>query len=222
VTSTATPLPTARVSARRAQTRERLMAAATAVFAERGVHGASVEEICETAGFTRGAFYSNFADKDALVLALIQADVAAQYAAAQAALAEAACALGERPVAETVTEVLDRLDVSGSATRAGVLAQRELQLHAARVPALHEPYSAFLETSSRQLCVLLADALQRVGLEFTLPVELAVEVLLATHASVQTRALFASDVGSTTLQQVVLAITRPLDPTHPAVPVQET
>lgn len=219
MSTTATPSRSAApVSARRAQTRERLMAAATTVFAERGVNGASVEEICETAGFTRGAFYSNFADKDALVLALIQADVAAQYAAASSALEEAACALGEQPVAEAVAEVLDRLDVSGTSTRAGILAQRELQLHAARVPALHEPYTAFLETSSRQLCLLLADALQRVGLEFTLPVELAVEVLLATHASVQTRALFAADADTSTLQEVVLAITRPLAPAAPPTP----
>ena len=112
--------------------------------------------------------------------------------------------------------MLDRLDVAGADTRAGILAQRELQLHAARVPALHEPYTDFLRTSSRQLCVLLAGALQRVGLEFTLPVELAVEVLLATHASVQTRALFAADTDTTTLQEVVLAITRPLATPHPA------
>ena len=61
------------ITARRAQTRERLLAAAVAVFADRGINGASVEEICEAAGFTRGAFYSNFADKSELVLALLEA-----------------------------------------------------------------------------------------------------------------------------------------------------
>lgn len=38
----------------------------------RGIAAASVEDIAEAAGFSRGAFYSNFADKDALVLALLQ------------------------------------------------------------------------------------------------------------------------------------------------------
>jgi AcrR family transcriptional regulator len=42
------------------------------VFVERGIAGASVEEIAEAAGFSRGAVYSNFADKDALVLALLR------------------------------------------------------------------------------------------------------------------------------------------------------
>ena len=57
-------------SHRRQATRDRLLAAAAEVFAERGFHGASVEDICERAGFTRGAFYSNFTDKDELVTEL--------------------------------------------------------------------------------------------------------------------------------------------------------
>ena len=216
MSSTATPSrPAARVSARRAQTRERLMAAATTVFAERGVNGASVEEICETAGFTRGAFYSNFADKDALVLALIQADAAAQYAAATSALEEAECALGTSTVAAVVSQVLERFDAFGATSREGVLAQRELLLHAARVPALHGPYRAYLATSSEQLRTLLGGALERVGLEFTLPVDLAVEMLLATHARVQNSALFDAGVDTTALQAVVLAITRPRSPERP-------
>ena len=69
--TSATGGPTAtRRSARREATRTRLMQAAVDVFAERGFHGASVEDICERAGFTRGAFYSNFSSKDDLVLAL--------------------------------------------------------------------------------------------------------------------------------------------------------
>ncbi|MGB3329240.1 MAG: TetR/AcrR family transcriptional regulator [Thermomicrobiales bacterium] len=53
------------------RTRERLIAAAEALFIERGVNGASVEQIAEHAGFSRGAFYSNFADKQSLVAALL-------------------------------------------------------------------------------------------------------------------------------------------------------
>nr|WP_246357957.1 helix-turn-helix domain-containing protein [Pyxidicoccus fallax] len=45
---------------------------AALVFAEVGLDAASVEAICERTGFTRGAFYSNFETKDALMLALIE------------------------------------------------------------------------------------------------------------------------------------------------------
>ena len=55
---------------RRQQTRDVLIAAATEVFAQRGYEGASLDEIAETAGFTRGAIYKHFADKEDLFLSV--------------------------------------------------------------------------------------------------------------------------------------------------------
>ena len=55
-----------------ARTRTRLLDAAAAIIAERGVNGASVEHIAERAGFTRGAFYGNFTDKHEIVMALLE------------------------------------------------------------------------------------------------------------------------------------------------------
>lgn len=55
----------------RAETRAKLLDAARTVIAEHGYAGASVEAIAEAAGFSKGAVYSNFASKEALVLALI-------------------------------------------------------------------------------------------------------------------------------------------------------
>lgn len=52
------------------------MEAALDVFLERGFAAASVEKIAARAGFTRGALYSNFGDKDALFLALMDARLA--------------------------------------------------------------------------------------------------------------------------------------------------
>jgi AcrR family transcriptional regulator len=65
---------------KRAQTRERLLDAAERVFLRRGLQGSSVEEIAAEAGFTRGAFYSNFKSKDELFVELLQARVYRQYA----------------------------------------------------------------------------------------------------------------------------------------------
>ncbi|WP_083254862.1 TetR/AcrR family transcriptional regulator [Amycolatopsis orientalis] len=56
----------------REQTRQRLIAAAAELFAERGVNGTSVEQIAERAGFTRGAFYGNFDGKHELVVELLR------------------------------------------------------------------------------------------------------------------------------------------------------
>jgi AcrR family transcriptional regulator len=60
-------------SERKARTREELLVAARKVFLRRGFHGATLEEIADEAGYTKGAVYSNFVDKDALFLALLQA-----------------------------------------------------------------------------------------------------------------------------------------------------
>jgi AcrR family transcriptional regulator len=54
----------------RAQTRASIVAAAADAFAARGFHGASLEEIADAAGYSRGAVYSNFADKTELFLAV--------------------------------------------------------------------------------------------------------------------------------------------------------
>jgi AcrR family transcriptional regulator len=55
---------------RRALTRTALLDAAAHVFARRGFEGASLDEIAETAGFTRGAIYKHFDGKESLLLAV--------------------------------------------------------------------------------------------------------------------------------------------------------
>jgi AcrR family transcriptional regulator len=55
----------------KAQTRAALLAAGEGVFAAKGFHGATVEEIAAAAGFTRGAFYANFHDKADILLTLL-------------------------------------------------------------------------------------------------------------------------------------------------------
>ncbi|GGI07067.1 TetR/AcrR family transcriptional regulator [Egicoccus halophilus] len=53
-----------------AETRARLIEAAAEVFASHGFEGASIDLITERAGYSRGAFYSNFSDKAELLLEL--------------------------------------------------------------------------------------------------------------------------------------------------------
>ena len=56
---------------RRELTREHLLQAAAQVFAERGFHGATLDEVGAVAGFTKGAVYSNFRNKEDLFLAVL-------------------------------------------------------------------------------------------------------------------------------------------------------
>src|SRR3989440_8786878 len=61
------------------ETRRRLLDAAASVFIRRGFQGASIEEITAEAGFTRGAFYSNFETKEEMFVELLQERVYQRY-----------------------------------------------------------------------------------------------------------------------------------------------
>jgi AcrR family transcriptional regulator len=54
-----------------AVTRSRLMRAASKVFSRRGMQQASIDEVAQEAGYTKGAFYANFRSKEELFLAML-------------------------------------------------------------------------------------------------------------------------------------------------------
>jgi AcrR family transcriptional regulator len=67
---------------RRAMTRQHLLDAAAIVFARDGFHGATLDDVAATAGFTKGAVYSNFKSKDELFVALLDERLERQFAVA--------------------------------------------------------------------------------------------------------------------------------------------
>jgi len=56
---------------KQAHTRTCLMESAARVFRRRGLQQASIDEVAEDAGFTKGAFYANFKNKEELFLAML-------------------------------------------------------------------------------------------------------------------------------------------------------
>jgi AcrR family transcriptional regulator len=56
----------------RARTRELVLDSASVIFRRDGFHQASIDEIAEEAGFSRGAVYSSFANKEEFFLALCE------------------------------------------------------------------------------------------------------------------------------------------------------
>ncbi|MDB4967455.1 MAG: TetR family transcriptional regulator [Myxococcales bacterium] len=110
-------------------TRARLFAAATELFATRGYHEASVDAIVKRAGVAKGTFFVHFATKDAVIVDLVRmqtraakrARTAAVPQGPVAALRAAVLALGEqaglsRELSRAVLEAtLENADVSGDA-----------------------------------------------------------------------------------------------------------
>lgn len=116
------------VTKRRPRTRAALLRAALETFAEHGFHAVSIEQICERAGFTRGAYYSNFASKEELFLALFDEHgerVVRRLAEAIDALAPEECTL------EWFAELVARIEPD---ERDWYLVSMEFTLHAIRDP----------------------------------------------------------------------------------------
>lgn len=76
-------------SERKERTRDEIVAAAHRVFLRDGFHGATLDDIAEEAGYTKGAVYSNFEGKDALFLALLDAQFVVRLAPYLESLANA-------------------------------------------------------------------------------------------------------------------------------------
>lgn len=199
-------------SARRAQTQERLMNAAVEVFAARGIFGASVEEISEHAGFTRGAFYSNFSDKDELVMAMLQS-----YAERDVQIVEEITGLlrdqgrvQPNSPGLLINMSLSRLLGDASNERSTILARQEMELYAARHPVLRRPYQAYTDQLKQRIVALLDGTMRAIGLEFSVDVLTAVQLLHAATNRMQMDALLRdgpTDPGP--IETLLKQITRP-------------
>lgn len=121
----------------REETRRRVLEAAGRVFARRGYEAASLEEIAEDAGFSRGAVYSNFRDKDDLFVAFLQERMREEGEEMRAAI------LAEPDIAGRMAVARARYIVSHCKDTA--LLYAELQLAAARHPALRRKLRPLFE-----------------------------------------------------------------------------
>lgn len=131
---------------RRAQTRRRMLEAALEVFADVGFGRARIEDVAARAGFTRGAFYSNFSSLDELFLALYAERAAHLVAAAEEGLRVAVRDLGEG-ADPSPAAVVEHVLAALPADRRWFLVHSEFTAHALR----HPPLAAALAQQRRAL-----------------------------------------------------------------------
>jgi AcrR family transcriptional regulator len=74
---------------KQAVTRSSLMQSAHRVFCRRGLERASIDEVAEDAGYTKGAFYANFKSKEELFLAMLDERFASRIEEADRAFSHA-------------------------------------------------------------------------------------------------------------------------------------
>jgi AcrR family transcriptional regulator len=122
-----TALRPARVTKRRAETRARLLDAAYRVFAEKGFGHVRIEDVCAAAGYTRGAFYSQFDSLNALFFTLY--DQKAAVIADQVGRA-----LSVDDDAFSLESLIDRISSTLLLDRDWLLIKTDFLMHAARNP----------------------------------------------------------------------------------------
>jgi len=94
---------------RQAATRAALLRSASRTICELGLHGASIDRIAAEAGYTKGAFYANFASKEDLFLTVLDEKFAAELERLEAAMAGAREPVVEaRQAAEEFLLYIDR------------------------------------------------------------------------------------------------------------------
>jgi AcrR family transcriptional regulator len=143
---------------RRPETLARLLDAALDAFADNGFHGTRIEDVCDRAGYTRGAFYSNFKSKDELFFALFDAHAARVLDR----LRKTADALRDSPpTVEGIAEALAQIDAD---ERTWYLVTTEFTLYAMRTPEAARLLAEHDGRLREAAVVLFVDLLDRAGL----------------------------------------------------------
>jgi AcrR family transcriptional regulator len=176
----------------RENTRARLLEAAAQVFAEVGLEGATVEAVCERAGFTRGAFYSNFDSKDELFLMLSASVAEVRLNAVRSRVEEmttdGALAEGCDPI-ELVQQVMEL----GVDDRLGVMLMSEIRIRALRDVSFGTAYLAQEREMVASIAQIVEDIVAAGSLTLRLSPEVAARMLMIVWEGMTVRGAMAGE-----------------------------
>jgi AcrR family transcriptional regulator len=148
--------------------------AARRVFLARGYHGATLEQIAEEAGFSKGVVYSQFESKADLFLALLESRISERAA-------ENARVAGSLREGDLLT-LIDHLTRGDQATPGWLLLVIEFRVHAARDAALSRRYAEAHARTVEALADVLATVGTRDGQELAVAPRRLAELMLAFSA----------------------------------------
>ncbi|RTE49557.1 TetR/AcrR family transcriptional regulator [Actinobaculum sp. 352] len=183
---------------KRVNTRARLVEAATVVFAEKGFAGARIDDVVHQAGFTRGAFYSNYSSMQELLREVIAAHAATLLQHAEIALGS----IEGTPDVDAIMELLDALRPEG---RTLYILTAEYRLYRLRYPeegAFQEARREF----GRTLAKLVSTVLLRMGRKSTLSDDTLADVVAVFYLDSIASHYLEREDDAGLLRQVVEAI----------------
>jgi AcrR family transcriptional regulator len=176
------------------RTRTALVQAARQVFASRGFEGASLDEIAETAGYTRGAIYKHFANKEDLFFAVVEAfntDILDSFA--ERLETDATTALDNRETAATWMRAL-------AGHREMWALGLEYSLYEYRNPEVRQRSAQWRAQNRSTVAAFMEHHMALTGLTLKLPADTVAAILLAAadgfmqgaRVDADTEALFAT------------------------------
>lgn len=184
----------------REKTRAQLRTSAAACFARSGFEGASVDQISEAAGFSRGAFYSNFADKEAIFLDLLKRHLDRDIARFTLVTTES----------RTLEELADRIAASYRDLGANpdwCFLSSEFQLYASRTGKADSAFARAYSTYRKSLAGLLAQAFSRFDFRCDMTAgELASALIGLSHGLALERAASGADLPMAVTGKAVRAL----------------
>ncbi|WP_439947396.1 TetR/AcrR family transcriptional regulator [Streptomyces sp. BBFR109] len=211
---------------RRPLTRAALTDSALALFTEKGFHATSISDIVERAGLTRGAFYSNYRDKEELFLALYDAHTERLLSE----LREAATAPRPEPGSGTdsasgtgsgsgsgvhpVMQLHERVTGRTPQERQWFMVSMEFTLHAARHPEVARALAVHENRLTEGLAEVVTTALAGAGRRPDLDPEDLARLLVAAFEGLTARQL-VHGTGEPTerlLTHLMNALSAPLGP----------
>jgi AcrR family transcriptional regulator len=157
--------------------REVVIAAARRVFLAKGYAGATLEEIADDAGFSKGVVYSQFDSKADLFMTLLERRIA-ERAVQNARIVEK---LGCRQAIRALVRATDRDQVEDPGWQALLV---EFRIVAARDPALNRRYAAAHGKTLAHLGDLLERIHARYGIEPAFPLRTMAEIIIAVGVGV--------------------------------------
>jgi AcrR family transcriptional regulator len=155
-----------------------VLAAARRVFLARGYHAATLDEIADEAGFSRGVVQSRFGNKADLFLALLEEQID-ERAAQNARLA------GGLSGAEGMQVLREHAARRNRAELDWGLLLIEFRVHAARDPDLSRRYAAVHARTRQALAGLITEVYRRAGQPPPLPADQMAQMILTVEAGIR-------------------------------------
>lgn len=154
-------------------TRAALLEAAGRIFSERGFHGASLDDIADAAGFSKGAVYSNFRSKEDLFLALVDDRLVSFVQGSAEILARPSESIASR--IEAISELHERF----TRDRAWALLYMEFYLYGMRNPEVGRRIIRHERQAFERITRLVDAELDALGLTPPIPTDELAGIVVA-------------------------------------------